>query len=558
MRLFKKKTEINLFGLQTVLRKEPFAFQWLEKLRKDFPKAEVYLVGGAVRDIILGQPTKDFDFVVCNLLADELEKFLASLGQVNLVGKSFGVFKFVPEKWDPHNPLDIALPRKEHAFGTGGYRDLEVYTDPKMSIKDDLSRRDFTINAMALALSAREIKNQKPKIKNYKLIDPFGGLVDLKRKIIRAVGKPEERFKEDYSRMLRALRFACQHDFSVEEKTWLAIKKNIQHLNDIQRDVKMVGEVVFIEPEFVENRVVPYEVIAKEFLKSFYHQPVKAFDFYDQIGVFEVLMPEILKMKNCPQPKNWHSEGDVWVHTRLALEKLSSSEFAVEFSTRVGLAFGGQKEFGSEKPLIELIMAALFHDLGKPYTIRTPEKDGTDRIRFNEHDIVGAKLAKEIAERLKFSSPEDFNIDPNRLSWLVQHHMLLVQGDISQMRPTTIEKYFFNSNVPGENLLKLAFADISATIPENGKPDFSSYQKMKIRIAELKSLSENKKELPRPLLDGNEIMKEFNLEPGPKIGELLSLLREEQLLGKIKSKEQAMKFLKKHLTPLDNRQNLRV
>jgi tRNA nucleotidyltransferase/poly(A) polymerase len=529
MRFLEKGSKNNFSKFQSIFEKEELAFQWIGRLKERFPKAEIYLVGGAVRDIILGHSTKDFDFVIRNVSADELEKFLETLGTVNLVGRLFGVFKFKPKDWDPHNPLDIALPRKEHVFGTGGYRDLKAYTDPKMPIKDDLSRRDFTINAMALKV---EIKNFKFEIT--KIVDPFGGIKDLRSKIIRTVGRPEARFREDYSRMLRALRFACQLDFLIEKKTWLAIKQNIRHLNDIQREVKMVGEVTFAEPEVIENRIVPYEVIAKEFLKSFYFDSLKAFDLYDQSGAFEVLIPEVLKMKNCPQPKNWHSEGDVWTHTRLALEKLFSPEF--------------QGEFGQERPSIELIMAVLFHDLGKPYTIQTPEKDGTDRIRFNEHDIIGAKLTKQIAERLKFSSPEEFAVDPDRLAWLVQHHMLLVQGNISEMRPTTIEKYFFNPNLPGENLLKLAFVDISATITEKGKPDFKSYQEMKKRILELKLLSQNKKELPKPLLNGNEIMKEFNLQPGPKIGELLVGLREEQLLGRIKTKDEAIEFLKKYLT----------
>ncbi len=527
IRLGIKHNNNFLNKFQEIFKKESQAFNWLFKLTKQFPRAEVYLVGGAVRDVVLGRPTKDFDFVVRNIWADKLEVFLSSLGSVDLVGRSFGVFKFVPYGWDVHNPIDVALPRREHTFGTGGYRDVEVYTNPKMSVRDDLSRRDFTINAMAI-----QISNLKSQISGF--IDPFEGLKDLKKKIIRAVGEPEDRFKEDYSRMLRAIRLACQLDFEIEKKTWQAISKNVIHLNDIQREVKTVGERLYTEPEVIENRVVPYEVIAKEFLKSFYYQPLKAFDLYDKSNAFEVLMPEALKMKKCPQPKNWHSEGDVWTHTRLALKKLLVPEF--------------QKKFGPEKPSIELIMAVLFHDLGKPYTIRTPESDMTDRIRFNEHDIVGAKLAKQIAERLKFSSPVELNINSERLAWLVKHHMLLVQGNIKEMRPTTIEKYFFNPNVPGENLLKLAFVDISATIPENGKPDFTSFNQMVERIKEFKNLSVTRKELPRPLLNGDELMEMFNLAPGPRVGRFLEALRDMQLSGEVKTKEEAIKFVRKYLT----------
>ncbi|MGC9048618.1 MAG: CCA tRNA nucleotidyltransferase [Patescibacteria group bacterium] len=520
----KSNNEKKLETVETNFQKLKFLEELcLKELREKFNKAEIYLVGGAVRDFILKREIKDFDFVIRNVEGKDLEEFLSKFGQVNLVGKTFGVLKFTPKEW-AYEAIDFALPRREHAFGTGGYRDFEVQSDPKLSVKEDLSRRDFTINAMAL-----KIFNSG----KYELVDPFNGRRDVEKKVIRAVGKPEERFKEDYSRMLRAIRFACQLDFSIEDKTRRAIFKNISHLNDIRREVEMVGETVYAEPEILENRVVSYEVIAKEFLKSFYYSPTKAFDLYDQSGAFRELIPEVLKLKNCPQPENFHSEGDVWTHTKLALDKLSSNEF--------------KKQFGSERPSTELIMAVLFHDLGKPATIKTPEKDKTDRIRFDEHDIVGAEMTKQICERLKLSSPENLGVDSEKVAWLVQHHMLLVQGDISKMRPSTIEKYFFNQNMPGENLLKLAFVDISATIPPDGKPDFSNFYQMIERIERLKSLSATKKELPKPLLNGYEIMEEFNLKPGPKIGQLLAALREEQLSGRIKEKEEAIKFLQKQM-----------
>src|SRR3989339_281163 len=190
-------------------------FGFLSDLLEKFPQAEVYLVGGAVRDIILDRETKDFDFVIGNVKADELEKFLAGLGEVNLVGKSFGVFKFVPTGFhvgdNNFEALDIALPRTEVAGMSGGYKDFEVQSDPSLPIEDDLGRRDFTINALAW------------DIKNKKLIDEFSGVKDLEQSIIRAIGDPEQRFQEDYTRMLRAVRFSCQLGFKIESKTLKAI-----------------------------------------------------------------------------------------------------------------------------------------------------------------------------------------------------------------------------------------------------------------------------------------------------------------------------------------------
>ncbi len=518
-----EKKSNNDLDLGFLEREKQFSF--LKEFRKEFPKSEVYLVGGAVRDLLLDRPTKDYDFIVRKVDAKNLEEFLAAHGIVKLVGQTFGVFKFVPKGGDRHKPLEIALPRKDFAFGTGGYRDVEVQSDPNLPVKEDLARRDFTINALA-------VKLEKVRGK-WRIIDLFGGLEDLERKIIRAVGRPEKRFKEDYSRMLRGIRFACQLDFQIEEKTWRVIKNKISCLNEIIRKVELVPSGRIVEQEVMETRVVPYEIIAREFLKSLYCSPAKAFDLYDKSGAFKEIMPELLKMKGCPQPKNWHSEGDVWIHTRLALEKLTSDSF--------------KKQFGTRKLSTELILATLFHDLGKPYTIKTPEKDNTDRIRFNEHDTVGAEIAKKICRRLKLSSPEDFGVNLEKVVWLIGHHMLLVQGDISKMRPGTIEKYFFNPRNPGQDLLKLSFVDISATVPETGQSDFTEFEQMLARIKELEQLSTTKKELPRPILDGHEIMKKFKLKPGPKIGQLLNILREEQLSGKIKERKGAIKFLRKHL-----------
>lgn len=520
--LVKKNNPV--LNLKILKRKK---FNFLEELKQRFPLAEVFLVGGAVRDLLLSRKTQDYDFVIRKVKVKVLEEFLNSQGKVNLVGQTFGVFKFVPKGGDKRNPFDIALPRKDFSLGTGGYRDVEIQTSSGLSIKKDLGRRDFTINAMALKWE----KFDKRGIGHWQIIDPYHGVEDLKKKVIRAVRDPKERFKEDYSRMLRGIRFACQLDFEIEEKTWRALKSQIKFINKISRKVESVSNGKIVEVKVVEKRVVPYEVIAKEFLKSFIFHPVQAFDLYDQSGGFKELMPEILKMKNCPQPENYHVEGDVWEHTRLSLEKLSSPDL--------------KKKCGKGRLSNEVIMATLFHDLGKPYTIQTPEEHGTDRIRFNGHDVVGAEKAKEIAQRLKLSSPDKIGIDIDEMAWLIKQHMVLIKGDITKMRPRTIEKYFFNPHYSGQKLLQVSFADISATITEKGPLSFDKFNQMLARIHGLKELSKSKKELPKPLITGDDIMKGFNLSPGPQIGRLLELVRTAQLSRKIKNKKQALDFLKK-------------
>lgn len=495
---------------------------FIEKLFQEFKKAEVYLVGGAVRDYLMGiENIKDYDFVVRNIKSEDLNNFLKKEGKVNLVGKNFGVYKFYPRDENLEEAIDIALPRKEHSINfSGGYKDFDVQSDYKMNIKEDLARRDFTVNALAYNL------------RNNKLIDEFEGLVDLDNKIIKTVGSPEERFREDYSRMLRALRFSCQLDFTIKKNTFENLKKNIANINKER----------FITEE--KERIVPLETISEELLKAFLENPIKALDLYDKANVFNQLMPELLNMKECEQPSNFHSEGDVWQHTRLCLKNLKSEYFRKQFKENTDLN-------------AELVITVLLHDIGKPITIQTPEKDGTDRVRFNGHDIQGAKLARNICKRLKLDSqPQNtpLRLDPDNVFWMIKKHLIMVHGDINDMRAATIEKLFFNKLRPGKNLLRLLYIDAISTIPEKGKTDLTNFYKLVKRIEELDKLHKKKDKLPPPILDGHEIMNKFNLEPSPKIGKLLSVLREEQLQGRLgkeksvkKNKEKAFAILKKYL-----------
>lgn len=470
---------------------------FIRQLRQQSGRAEFFLVGGAVRDAILGRATQDVDFVVRNVSKVKLERFLAQHGRVNLVGKRFGVFKFKP-KGQPQYDIDIALPRTEHSLHhAGAYRDFKINSNASLPIKADLSRRDFTVNAMAWDLYGQ------------RLLDPFGGLADLNKKIIRTVGEPKQRFSEDYSRLLRAIRFACQLNFKINQKTWLALCADIKKLNRVS-----AGE-----------RVVPFEVIAKELMKMFGANPVGALTLLDRGGALPLLMPDLLKMKRCPQPRNFHAEGDVWRHTLLALQTLSSAKF--------------QREFDNLAVPSAVVWGALFHDVGKPFTITR-----SDRIRFNNHDTVSTAIFQKTAGRLKLSAA---GLDVDATAAIIGRHMLLAHSKVNQMKATTIEKYFFTDRFPGQALLMLMFADISATVPPSGKPDFSDYRQLKNRLRQLQRTVPGRSGLPRPVLNGNEIMRTLRLPAGPKIGQLIITMREAQLRGTIKTKQQAFSWLKKHL-----------
>ena len=493
-------------------------FRWIHELLGEYDKAQVYLVGGAVRDILLDRNTKDYDFVVQGIRAKHLEVFLKDRGQVNFVGRRFGVYKFIPKnsKNGTHfESFDIALPRTEQShYGTGHYRDFIIKTNHQLSIQDDLSRRDFTINAIGY-----DIREQK-------IIDPFLGCDDIQKKIICAVGMPQKRFAEDYSRMLRALRFSCQLGFVLEKETSRAIKRYSSRLEELITSFepkKNTGEKI---------RKVAYETIAHEFVRALVADHNKALTLFDEHNIMKVVMPELERMKKCPQDPLWHSEGDVWTHTALALLHTYGKEFI--------------REFGNEEKDPLLLLAVLFHDLGKPYTLQTPKKDKVDRIHFYGHDRVGADKARTIAERLRFSSVSEHTISSDSLGWLIKNHLLLLNSDVNTMKHTTLEKYFFKDSYLGKLLLRLIFVDSLATIRKDGKSSLGNYRACKKRLSILTRRTSHTSELKKPLLTGFEVMKECKIQSGKWVGDLLSQLREEQLAGRILTKKDARTYVKKY------------
>ncbi len=470
-----------------------------KKLRAAHPAAEIFLVGGVVRDLLLKRPIKDYDLVVCGLAISKLEKFLKAQGRVELVGKRFGVFKI-------DNYIDIALPRTEHVVtGSGGYKDFAVQSDPDLPLVTDLSRRDFTINAMAYDLLSK------------KLIDPYDGQKDLVKKQIKTVGVAAKRFAEDYSRLLRAIRFACQLDFTISPATWSVLKKLVNNINK-----KSSGQFV-----------VPRETVAKELLKTFKTNPLRAWQLFDESGLAKILLPEMLKMKKCPQPAEWHSEGDVWTHTQLCLKNLTHPTF--------------KKAWGRDPVSTNLLWAILWHDLGKPATLKIERAAGQKKLHFWGHDTVGAVIAKQLGGRLKLSAYKDNQIDfdLDSVVWLIDKHMLTSQTTVAVMKETTLEKYFFNPRYPGRDLQKLIMIDLLSSLRPNGRPHLEVYQALKKRIDALAKRQKGKKILPPPLLDGRQIMKLLNIKPGPDLGQILLDLREAQLSGKLSDIKTAKQWLKK-------------
>lgn len=518
--------------LRSRIERDP-GFTFLQRFASEFPTSSAYVVGGIVRDTFLGATSKDYDFVVRGVPAETLAGFLHRFGTVALVGKNFGVYKFRPQGWpEDAEDIDIALPRTEQATGGGGYQDFDVQVDHTLPVEDDLSRRDLTINAMAL------------DTRTGALVDPFGGKDDLDAKTIRAVRDPRERFREDRSRMLRCLRFAAQLGFDIEPETMRAVQELMPSINE-QRAVRKAHEQTTLLHEV--EYVTPRETVARELVKSFVADPVWSFDLWDTSGAIRELLPELLAMKGCAQPAAYHSEGDVWTHTRRALAVLESPEYRAEFSDEHRSAL--------------VVLGVLLHDVGKPPTQRTPERDGTDRIRFDGHDVAGGTIARAIARRLALAAPfpthlangtrNPLHVDPEELGWIIDHHLLLLE-DPMKLRNATIEKYFFNANRPGTELQRVTFCDGSASIPHGADAaDMAHFRSLRARIRELDALVGERDRLPKAVVDGNAIMTKFRLKPGAQIGVLIEALREEQLArlrrGEVMTPEDAFAFLENQI-----------
>lgn len=475
--------------------------QFLKQIKKKFPACEIFLVGGSLRDILLKQPIKDYDFVIKNILPDDLQKFLKQIGRVDLVGRRFGIFKLSPYaakknklKPVPKIEIDIALPRTEASWGTGLHQDFTAQANPYLDISQDLKRRDFTINAMAY------------NIFENKIIDPFGGQKDLKKKIIRAVLDPKKRFAEDFSRLIRAIRLACVLNFKIEKRTWQAISE-------------LKGKLTLL----------PKETISIELKKMLTGAPCQALNLLEKIKILDIIIPEILKMKGCRQPINYHSEGDVWNHTKLAVSILERKN--------------------KKRPLdIELVLAVLFHDIGKPITRRVEKQpflaeksNHPKKISFKGHNKKGAEIFSGISKRLKLSSA---GINISEINFLICHHMIIFNSNPLTIKNTTLEKYFLRNKKQGENLLKLMELDALSSIPQKTPPNLSQFRIIQQRIRQIKNLSLNKQEAPLPLLNGDEVMKILNLKPSPKIGRILNNLREAQLAKKAQTKITAKKWIK--------------
>lgn len=442
----------------------PFVKKIIKKFQeKDF---EIYIVGGAVRDLIMGKEVVDWDFTTNATPEQILEIFPEGFydNQFGTVG--------ISDKSSP-KPYEITTFRIE-----GKYEDKRRPDKVRWgkNLEEDLGRRDFTINAMALRVAQDK--------HSCDLIDPYNGQSDLKNKIIRAVGDPVKRFSEDALRMMRALRLAAQLGFTIEEKTHSAIKMHAQDINLIAKE--RVKDELF------------------KLLKS--PNPDQGIVMLQSSGLSTQILPELEQTIGVEQksPGRHHTE-DVWNHLLLSLKNCPSID-----------------------PLVRL--ATLLHDIGKTQTRKVLD-GGT--VTFYNHEVIGARMVKEIAHRLKLSKKEK-----DRLWLLVRYHQFTVDE-----RQTDSAIRRFIRRVGKENLQDML--DLRVGDRLGGGATETSW-----RLEEFKKRLEEVQKQPFSVTDikinGNDVMKALGIAPGPKVGEILNQLFEEVVEDQTKNtREYLLKRTKK-------------
>ena len=412
---------------------------------------KVYIVGGAVRDLLMGRAVHDFDFTTDAKPGEILEIF-----QKGFYDNKFGT---------------VGIPIGKKVFEVTTMREEGIYKDSRHPVKvswtnqvhKDLARRDFTINAMAMDSKGN-------------VIDPFNGAIDLNKKIIRAVGDPTTRFQEDALRLMRAIRIATELDFDIEKNTLEATRKNAKLIEEIASD--RIKEELFK----ILGSMNPYIGIRK----------------LRESGILNLILPELEKCFGLVQEGPKHDRVyDIGEHSLLTL-----------------------KETPSSNPLVKF--AALLHDIGKPDTVKI--SDGN--VTFYNHDFVGGKIVLKIAKRFNLSKKQT-----EKLYNLVRWHMFTVAEDQTD---SAIRRFIKNVGIENvEDMMALRVGDRLG----GGTQTETSWriEKFKERI---------KKVLEKPFsisdlkMNGNDVMKQLNIKPGPKVGEVLQKLFKEVLEDSSKNKRE--------------------
>jgi tRNA nucleotidyltransferase/poly(A) polymerase len=443
---------------------------------------EAFWVGGSVRDFLLGREPGDYD-IATNAVPDEIERLFH---KTISVGRKFGVMVVVEQG----EQFQVATFRAESDYQDGRHPSQVSFGDPQA----DAVRRDFTINGLFYDPVRKTLR------------DWVGGEADLKARLIRTIGRPEERFAEDHLRLLRAVRFAAQLGFEIEPQTFAALKTLAPKIKTISAErvrdelVKLFKPGMPLTPslspsdgEKVANRPGegPCGTIASRGLQLLHDS-----------GLLAEVLPEIAACLDCEQSPDFHPEGNVFNHLCLMLAQLPDEA----------------------DPLLPWVV--LLHDVAKPVTAERDVRTGS--IHFYGHEKIGADMAVNILTRLRFPKQQIEDV-----ATAVRHHMQF--KDARQMRKATLRRMLLRPTFP----LELALHRLDCL---GSHAQLDVYEFLRNEIAEL----DRKPQIIPPLVTGDDLLA-LGIKPGPAMGELLTEVRDRQLGEELKSRDEALEWLRRRL-----------
>ncbi|MDD5405832.1 MAG: hypothetical protein PHE73_02685 [Sulfurovaceae bacterium] len=438
--------------------------------------AKAVIVGGSVRDRFMGLQVKDYDIEIYGIFnIDALEQIVSQFGKVNIVGKSFGILKL------SHNgkEYDFSLPRIETKIGHR-HKDFDVICDSSLSYEEAFKRRDFTINAIGYDIES----------KNF--IDPFGGINDLKQKILRHID--DNTFIEDPLRVYRAIQFVSRFGFTLHDSTFELCQKMI---NDNMLE-HLPKERIYIE-------------FKKILLKS--NKPSIGFELIRKLGILKYY-PELKAIINVPQNPIYHLEGDVWTHTMMALDEMSNLKT------------------GDDKKDEILFWAILCHDFGKA----THTRITAEQITAIGHEEAGIEPMHLFMDRITNERDLIKKIEP-----LIKYHLAPSQLFKNKAKINAIRRLSTNVNI--EDLVLVAKADFLGRTTQESKSGI--FEAGDWLLAESKKIGVSTK-APFSLLQGRDLIK-LGLQPSPAYKNILHKAYEAQIEGIIATHDEALIWVRKLL-----------